>query len=67
MSALTDRINFLARKEKAEGLTAEEKEEQIKLREQFRAAFRRNFAAQLQNTTFVTEDGKVIEPKIKGD
>lgn len=58
MSALTDRINELARKEKTVGLTAEEKAEQAKLREQFRAAFRKNFAAQLENTEIVVADGK---------
>ena len=58
MSALTDRINELARKEKTVGLTVEEKAEQAKLREQFRAAFRKNFAAQLENTEIVVADGK---------
>lgn len=58
MSALTDRINELARKEKTVGLTAEEKAEQAKLREQFRAAFRKNFAAQLENTEIVVANEK---------
>lgn len=61
MSALTDRINELARKEKTVGLTAEEKAEQARLREEFRAIFRRNFATQLENTEFTGKeraDGK---------
>ena len=58
MSALTDRINELARKEKTVGLTADEKAEQAKLRDEFRAAFRKNFAAQLENTEIVVADGK---------
>ena len=58
MSALTDRINELARKEKTVGLTAEEKAEQAKLRDEFRAAFRKNFAAQLENTEIVVADEK---------
>ena len=58
MSALTDRINELARKEKTVGLTVEEKAEQAKLRDEFRAAFRKNFAAQLENTEIVVADGK---------
>lgn len=62
MSQLTDRINELARKAKTEGLTDEEKLEQAKLRDEFRAAFRRNFGLQLQNTTFVDEKGNVIKP-----
>lgn len=47
MSELTDRINFLARKEKAEGLTDEEKAEQAVLRDEFREKFRANFKSQL--------------------
>jgi uncharacterized protein YnzC (UPF0291/DUF896 family) len=62
MSALTDRINVLARKAKTVGLTDEEKAEQAKLRDEFRAAFRRNFGLQLENTTFVDEKGNVIKP-----
>lgn len=65
MSQLTDRINELARKAKTEGLTDEEKLEQAKLRDEFRAAFRRNFGLQLQNTTFVDEKGNVIKPSGK--
>jgi uncharacterized protein YnzC (UPF0291/DUF896 family) len=62
MSQLTDRINYLARKAKTEGLTDAEKLEQAKLRDEFRAAFRANFGLQLQNTTFVDENGNVIKP-----
>lgn len=67
MSELTDRINFLARKAKKEGLTDAEKLEQAKLRDEFRAAFRRNFGLQLENTTFVDENGNIIKPKNKGE
>ncbi len=62
MSALTDRINELSRKSKTVGLTAEEKAEQARLRDEFRAIFRRNFGLQLENTTFVDEKGNVIKP-----
>ena len=48
MSARTDRINELARKEKSVGLTPEEKAEQKKLRDEFRAIFRANFALQME-------------------
>ena len=65
MSALTDRINELARKEKTVGLTAEEKAEQAKLRDEFRAAFRKNFAAQLENTEIVVADEKGKKGKKK--
>ena len=49
MSALTDRINELSRKEKTVGLTPDEKAEQARLRDEFRAIFRKNFGLQLEN------------------
>lgn len=52
-----DRINFLARKSKAEGLTPEEKEEQAALRAEFIAAYRKNLEAQLGNLVIVDEKG----------
>lgn len=55
-----DRINELARKAKAEGLTDAEREEQAKLREEYRAAFRRNLAGILDHTTIVDEKGNVV-------
>ena len=60
MSALTDRINELSRKSKTVGLTEEEKAEQARLRDEFRAIFRRNFGLQLENTKFVDERGNEI-------
>ena len=59
MSEGTDRLNALARKEKSEGLSAEEKAEQQRLRDEFRAAFRKNFEAQLENTVIETPEGKI--------
>ena len=59
MSERTDRLSELATKEKAEGLTDEEKKEQQRLREEFRAAFRRNFMAQLENTYIETPEGDI--------
>ena len=44
------RINELAHKEKAEGLTEAEKAEQAKLRREYLAAFKKNLVAQLDNT-----------------
>ena len=52
-----DRINELARKQKSVGLTEEEKAEQAKLRAEFRAIFRANFALQLDNTIVELPDG----------
>ena len=60
MSALTDRINELSRKAKTVGLTDEEKAEQARLRDEFRAIFRRNFGLQLENTKFVDENGNEV-------
>ncbi len=42
-----DRINALARKSKAEGLTPEEKKEQQELRKEYLENFRKSFRAQL--------------------
>lgn len=53
-----DRINELARKSKTpEGLTAEEKEEQARLRKEYVAAFRKSLADQLEHTVVVEPDG----------
>ena len=60
MSALTDRINELSRKSKTVGLTEEEKAEQARLRDEFRAILRRNFGLQLENTKFVDENGNEV-------
>ncbi len=51
-----DRINELARKKKAEGLTQEEIEEQKLLREKYLADFRKRFKAELENIEIVEPD-----------
>lgn len=53
-----DRINELARKSKAEGLTEAEKAEQTELRNEYRRSVTGNLAAQLSNTYIMTPDGK---------
>lgn len=53
------RINELAHKKKAEGLTPEELEEQAKLRREFLDDVRGNLRAQLNNIDMVNEDGSV--------
>ena len=51
------RINELAAKEKAGGLTDEEKAEQKRPREEYLAAFRKNVLQTLDNTYIVEPDG----------
>ncbi len=53
------RINELYHKQKAEGLTDAEKEEQAKLRKAYIEAIRGNIRAQLNNIDIVDENGKV--------
>ena len=48
-----DRINFLAKKSKEEGLTESEKAEQKALREEYLSAIRRNFRATLDSIEIV--------------
>lgn len=52
-----DRINFLARKAKSDGLTAEEKLEQERLRREYIDAYKQSLRAQLDNTVVVRPDG----------
>lgn len=52
-----DRINFLARKSKGEGLTEAEKEEQQQLRREYVDAYKASLRAQLENTVVVRPDG----------
>ena len=53
-----DRINELARKSKAEGLTEAEKAEQTQLRNVYSQSVVGNLAAQLNTTYIMTPDGK---------
>ena len=47
MEELIARINYLYNKNKEEGLTEEEKAEQVKLRAEYIEVFKSNFRAQL--------------------
>jgi len=60
-----DRINTLAKKAKAEGLTPAEAEEQKALRAEYVAAFRASLTAQLENTVIVDKDGNRVKPTRK--
>ena len=52
-----ERINELARKKKAGGLTEEEAAEQAALRHEYLAEFRENMKAMLGNTVIQEPDG----------
>ena len=53
-----ERINFLAKKQREEVLTEEEKAEQAKLRKEYIDSVTGNLRAQLDNTYVVDENGK---------
>lgn len=62
-----DRINALARKSKAEGLTEEEKQEQYVLRREYIESFKRSLVSQLENTYIVEPDGTKRKVKQKNE
>ena len=64
--AQIERINELARKKKAEGLTAEEIEEQAQLRAQYLREFRANMEETLKMVRVEQEDGS-YKPLVKKD
>ena len=59
------RINELARKQKAEGLTEEEKAEQAALRREYIEGYKKSLMSQLDNMYIVEPDGtkKKVTPK----
>ena len=62
---LIKRINELSRKSKTEGLTPGEKEEQTKLRNEYRALVVGNLSSQLDGIKIKQPDGSVTELKKK--
>lgn len=62
-----DKINELARKSKADGLTEAEKQEQAKLRRIYIDSFKESLVGQLENTYIVDEKGnkKKVQRKSK--
>ena len=51
------RINELARKAKAQGLTPEEAQEQTRLRQEYLDSVRKNLVSQLENMSILEPDG----------
>ena len=62
---LVKRLNELSRKSKSEGLNAEEKEEQTKLRNEYRAAVLGNLSSQLDSMKINNPDGSIVDVKRK--
>jgi len=60
-----DRINELARKSKAIGLTENEKEEQQQLRKAYILSFRNNMIQTLDNVYIVDEEGNKVKAEDK--
>ncbi len=60
-----NRINFLAKKSKTQGLTDAEKQEQQKLRQEYLAEWRMGVVQVLDNTYIMDENGnkKKLKPK----
>lgn len=58
-AAQIERINELARKSKAEGLTQEERMEQARLRQEYIAALRKNLRGQLDQIDICEADGTI--------
>ena len=62
-----NRINELARKQKAEGLTEAEKQEQAILRREYIESFKQSLVSQLENTYIVEPDGTKRKVKAKDE
>ena len=62
---MIDRINFLAKKSREEGLNDTEKAEQQKLRRAYIDAYKQSLESQLSNTYIVRPDGSKEKVKKK--
>ena len=65
MKDVIARINELAAKNKAQGLTDEELAERDKLRRIYIDSYKQNLVAQLENTYIVQPDGTKVKVKHK--
>ena len=64
--AKIERINYLARQSRERELTAEEKQEQTTLRNEYRASFKRGLMSEL-NRVYVVDDKGNQQKLIKDD
>lgn len=62
-----DRINELARKNRAQGLTPEETAERDALRREYIDAVKRSLVGQLDRTYYVDEQGRKTKLRKKGE
>ncbi|WP_270393993.1 DUF896 domain-containing protein [Bacillus paranthracis] len=62
MKNILFRINELSKKEKANGLTVDEKQEQQMLRQNYTQTFRGNLDSILLNTKIVDQNGLNVTP-----
>lgn len=62
-----DRINELAHKQKNDGLTPEEKEEQAVLRREYIDSYKRSLVSQLESTYILDENGNKRKVTKKDD
>ncbi len=61
------RINELARKQKSEGLTEEEKSEQAALRREYIDSYRKSLISQLEGITILNPDGTTEKVRKKNE
>ncbi|EEK79301.1 hypothetical protein bcere0009_16850 [Bacillus cereus R309803] len=62
MKNILFRINELSKKEKASGLTVDEKQEQQMLRQNYTKTFRGSLDSILLNTKIVDQNGLIVTP-----
>ncbi|PKM57399.1 MAG: DUF896 family protein [Firmicutes bacterium HGW-Firmicutes-3] len=62
-----ERINFLAKKSKSEGLNEQEKEEQQILRKAYIESWKNGVKATLSQASFVEADGSITPIRRKSD
>lgn len=60
---LLNRINYLSKKSKQEGLSEAERKEQKQLREQYLAQFKKAFKKQLSSVTVIDPEGNDVTPE----